>query len=39
MNELAKLIVFEVAYQYWRVACGCPTRSVYMTSFLRPPVA
>ena len=30
MAELAKLIVFEVAYQYWREACGFPTRAEYM---------
>lgn len=35
MDELAKSIVFEVAYQYWREACGCPTREVYGKSFLR----
>lgn len=35
MLELAKAIVFEAAYQYWREACGEPTREVYMRSFLQ----
>ena len=35
MLELAKAIVFEVAYQYWRAACGEPTRTAYMRSFLQ----
>lgn len=26
MIELAKFIVFEVAYCYWVAACGYPTR-------------
>ncbi len=29
MLEFAKLITLECAYQYWREACGNPTREVY----------
>lgn len=34
MIDLARLIVFEVAYQYWHKACGGPTREIYMKKFL-----
>lgn len=29
MVELAKAIVFEVAYTYWAVYCGRPSRAQY----------
>lgn len=35
MAELAKLITFEVAYQYWSELCGRPTRKEYMTQYLQ----
>lgn len=38
MIELAKLIVFECAYRYWRVPCGDPNREVYMRKFLCKPM-
>ena len=37
MIELGRAIVFEVAYQYWKEACGFPTREIYGRAYLRKP--